>query len=197
MTDLNRTPRQTLEALEAALEQAEWTQRRDADAAREREEDWVLWMDRGQKAVDAAEAALAAYRAANPETIAAIETTRAAERAIARDEDRLRHLDYIAVDGLTEAEEIERKQLWSESRARSDAAKTAADAAFAAEWTREVTIERRTRWNSLLAAFIAKHGQGKGAMSSVQFAQLQREAGFSHADVGRAIALHDLKGKTE
>lgn len=197
MTDANSTPRRTLERLEAELEGAIWKQRADADAAREREEDWVLWMTRGQKAVDAAKAALAAYVAANPDAVAAIEADRVAERAIARDEARLRHLDYIAVDGLTEAEETERARLAAESSARFRAREAAAKAAFAAEWTREETIARRAKWNSLVAAFIAKNGSGKGKITSAQLAELERQAGFSHAAVGKAIALHDLKGKTE
>jgi hypothetical protein len=191
MTQPNRTTRQTLEALEADLEQAKWTQRRDADAAREQEGDWTLWMQRGQAAVNVARTALDHYRAAHPETVAAIFAERAAEAAIAADEARLRYLDSAAVDGLTVAETEERERLWAAKSARMDAAKADAEARFAAIWTRQETIERRAKWNAGVAAMAAKGGK----VSPRQLADHQAAMGFRMEDLKRAVELHDLKGK--
>lgn len=63
----------------------------------------------------------------------------------------------------------------------------AAEAAeFAAEWTPEVTAERRAEWN----VSVKRDAKG-GTIRSAQVRAIEAKVGFTMADLKKAVALND------
>lgn len=69
-----------------------------------------------------------------------------------------------------------------------DALAAEADAQFAAEWTRAVTIARRVEWN----AAVARIGREPKARQPRLIHEQQQRQGWSVESLRRAIALHQL-----
>lgn len=63
------------------------------------------------------------------------------------------------------------------------------DAAFWAEWTREITIERRAAWNALVRSGKLSRG-GKVDMAAVRRAE--QAQGWTMESLRRAVAKHGL-----
>lgn len=63
-----------------------------------------------------------------------------------------------------------------------------ADAAFAAEWTREVAMERRAAWN----ATVARIGRAPKAQQPRLIHEAQAQQGWTVDALRRAVAMHRL-----
>lgn len=74
-------------------------------------------------------------------------------------------------------------------QAQLDALKAEQDAAFATEWTPEVTAQRRAGWNALVKSGKLNKG-GKVDMAAVR--QAEQAQGWTMADLKRAVVLHGL-----
>jgi hypothetical protein len=61
--------------------------------------------------------------------------------------------------------------------------------AFAAIWTREITLARREVWNAEIKAMAARNGNVCPARA---VAALVARLGHDHNDLKRAVALHNL-----
>lgn len=90
------------------------------------------------------------------------------------------------IDNPTRIAEIE-TEINAYYAAQREAVETA-QATKDAEWTLELTIERRAIWNALVAT--SKYGNKAGAV-----AMYNRDAGFTFADLAAAVDRHGLKNK--
>lgn len=104
---------------------------------------------------------------------------------------RIRTLIAMRTDsGLTAEQAAELAALEAEHDAAFAAVRQAAADRFAAEWTPEVTIERRAAWNAAL-----KDPRYNPSGRNVLVGKLEREIGFGFEDLKAAVKLHDLAGK--
>lgn len=65
----------------------------------------------------------------------------------------------------------------------------AKDAAFASEWTAEVTATRRAAWNAGIECLVVKHGR---AIPQASVSALRKSLGFGVAEISKAKKLHGL-----
>lgn len=148
-------------------------------------------VDAAERAMNETAQALRAFDAANPAVLAAIKEAKEPERL-----DFLRRLR--ADEGLTQAQTDELAALEAKLpiwRSRAEAEKADREAAFWAEWTPQITAERKAAWNAGLEARGIRRDKPapKGLnMYAVQVEQ-ERQFGFSFEALKRALAKHNAK----
>ncbi len=99
-------------------------------------------------------------------------------RAVADQGHKINELQNESGEGYDFTDEQKLKTLWAE---HAEALK----AEFAADWTAEVTVARRSAWNDLV-----KSGQIK---TQLDINAAQKKLGFVMTDLKKAIILNNIK----